>query len=75
MKKENMRKVIYWLIAVTILTLTACSNEDNNTSQGGTAQIIGRWTADVTGATETLWGDGKALNDMAFGSYCSKISP
>lgn len=41
---------------------TACSsNEDNNTSQGGTAQIIGRWTADVTGATETLWGDGKAL--------------
>ena len=61
-----MKKIQLWMIAAILViygstVLTSCSNDDNNAAQGGMLQITGRWTADVTGATETLWGDGKAL--------------
>lgn len=61
-KKTAMKKNFNWMLAVvTILTLAACSNDDNSALQDDTAQIEGRWTADVTGTTQTLWGDSKAL--------------
>ena len=41
--------------------LTACSNDDDNATDSITTQITGRWTADVTGATPALWGNGKAV--------------
>lgn len=49
------------MLALPLLVLTACSNDDNPTPSGTTAQITGRWTTDVTGATPALWGDGKAM--------------
>ena len=59
-----MRRKLNWLLAaVIILTLTAC-RKDNNTD----TQITGRWTADVSGATQALWGDGKALRMTEFAS-------
>ena len=55
-----MRKT-FTLLLMPLLMLTACSKDDNSATQGATTPIEGRWTADVTGATQTLWGDGKAL--------------
>ena len=55
-----MRKT-FTLLLMLLLMLTACSKDDNSATQGATTPIEGRWTADVTGATQTLWGDGKAL--------------
>ena len=52
------------ILAVCGLTVfTACTsdNDDNPTPGVTTAELVGRWTADVTGATATLWGDGKAM--------------
>ena len=60
-----MRKATFRFLMVALpmlLGLTSCtSDNDDNPTPGSTAQITGRWTADVTGATETLWGDGKAM--------------
>ena len=63
-----MRKIFQWGLAAILtisgaMVFTSCSsdNDDNNGAHGDTAQIEGRWTVDVTGATLTLWGDGKVL--------------
>ena len=63
----KQKKLIGVLAAILVIcgtsVFTACTsdNGDNPTPGGTTAEIVGRWTADVTGATATLWGDGKAM--------------
>lgn len=63
----RMKQTFRLLMLVLPLLLTACINDDSAT-QGGTTQLVGRWTADVTGATQTLWGDGKALRTTELAS-------
>lgn len=39
---------------------TACTSDDDNLGPD-TKKLVGQWKADVTGATQVLWGEGKAL--------------
>ena len=69
----KQKKLIWMLAAIFICGLTvftACTsdNDDNPTPGGTTAELVGRWTADVTGATATLWGDGKAMQTTELSS-------
>ena len=62
MKKILNRMTAAILICgLTVFTACTSDNDDNPTPGGTTAELVGRWTADVTGATATLWGDGKAM--------------
>ena len=63
----RMKQTFRLLMLVLPLLLTACINDDSAT-QGGTTQLVGRWTVDVTVATQTLWGDGKALRTTELAS-------
>lgn len=63
---QNRMLAAILIISGTIL-LTACSKDDTpEPDPEPTAQLTGRWTADVTGATEALWGDDKALRMTEF---------
>ena len=56
--KQWMLTAILVISGVTLFT--ACTSDDDNLGPD-TKKLVGQWTADVTGATQVLWGDGKAL--------------
>lgn len=60
-----MKQMKQWMLtAILVISgatlFTACTSDDDNLGPD-TKKLVGQWTADVTGATQVLWGDGKAL--------------
>ena len=46
--------------AMTVVVMTACSDNDDNLATGVDGKIVGNWFADVSGMTYAKWNYGKA---------------
>ena len=62
--------------AITMEVLTACTENDDNTSTGGNNEIVGNWFSDVSGKTYAKWNYGKTWQNTEFkadGTGCTRI--
>ena len=61
--------------AMTMVVMTACSNDDDNLAPGVDKKIVGNWSSDVSGMTYAKWNYGKTWQNTEFkadgtGSRC-----
>ena len=67
MTKKNLFTLAAVLcFAMTMVVMTACSNDDDNPVPGVDKKIVGNWSSDVSGMTYAKWNYGKTWQNTEF---------
>lgn len=78
-KKYLMRFAAILCCTMTLAVLTACSDDNDNSSDpahAGDSRIVGNWYSDVSGMTYAKWNYGKTWQNTEFkddGTGCTRI--
>jgi hypothetical protein len=65
-KKYLMTLLAVLCCAMTMVVMTACSNDDDNLAPGVDKKIVGNWFSDVSGMTYAKWNYGKTWQNTKF---------